>query len=196
MNLPLLVALAAITASAPCAGDAAPPAHAAESRAGRADSSSVASDVISTEIAPSDDHSPSGTERSGWATPVLQYALLEGIIAAWSVLAANYPEATGWTMVGLSPLSFMNLQPRDTVEAATVFASGMAGLGLWGALELRAERYSTRERLLINFAAWNVVGIATELTTRVTRSERRAGHVALGVAPRGDGAMLLLRGRF
>jgi hypothetical protein len=129
----------------------------------------------------------------------LEYVLVEGALIVFSGLAARYPEGMGWAFVGLSPLPFMNLQGGDTVEAVSVFAVGMAGIGLYNALELRGGGYSAGKRFLLNVAAWNAVAIGTEITARVTRGadpKPDAHSVSLGFGASGGRPVLVLGGRF
>src|SRR5512138_3353684 len=106
MTLPLLLALASTLASSPLVGDA--PAPRSPAPAGDEPAPSPPMEPPDTSYV--DDllkELPSGAARERKAPGFLKYALLEGMFAVWSAFAASYPEATGWTMVGVSPLSFM-----------------------------------------------------------------------------------------
>jgi hypothetical protein len=58
--------------------------------------------------------------------------LIEGLFAGYSALAANWPEATGWTLVGTAP--FMVISSRMSEEGTLTSIGGVAGLGLYDAL--------------------------------------------------------------
>lgn len=124
------------------------------------------------------------------------WALVEGQAVLFSALAARWPEGAGWTLVAISPLTFGNPQRGASMGQTAGIAAGVAGIGLYNALELRGGRYSEGQRFWRNIAAWNVLYLGAEISGHLIQRQRDAARpsVEIGVGP--GGAAIMLSGRF
>lgn len=157
--------------------------------------------------APATVSAPASTEPSTWSqvgTGALVLGLCEGLFLGYSAVAANYPQQVGWTMVAFTPLAAASGGSANAATQATVVGMG-AGLGLYDALELKADRYTRSQRFWRNMAAWHllvvtagVVGWATDEGGGGAGPGPAAGapQVSLGLRLTADGPALVLGGRF
>jgi hypothetical protein len=130
------------------------------------------------------------------AQKVLPYALGEGLILIMSALAADGPQGTGWALVGLSPLAYMNMQPGGTIGFTTIGAAGVAAIGLYNALELRGRRYSRGQRFWINMAAWHAWAATLEVAGAIIKEQRASEIPTVALGMGAGGPMLTVVGRF
>lgn len=128
-------------------------------------------------------------------------ALVEGALVGYSSLAAHWPRETGWTMVGLSPIVFLGSMGfhGDDPWPGVVGCAGIAGLGLYEALELSGGRYSRADRFRRSLVGLNAIGVAIGVTVGLTGNEKPKAstpRVAFGVDAGSEAPKLLVGGRF
>jgi len=135
--------------------------------------------------------------KPGVGTWVLGVGLLEGMFAAYSAAAAAWPQPVGWSQVVLAPLAVGMQNSPDNWVVGAGFGAGIAGLGLYNALELRSSQYSRTERFWLNMAGWHAA-MGCGLVAGWIFGPGLPGEpgVAITVAPRPDGPLLLVSGRF
>jgi hypothetical protein len=136
-------------------------------------------------------------KTAGVGTWVLGVSLVEGLFAAYSAAAAAWPQPVGWSQVVLAPLAVGMQNSADNWMVGAGFGAGVAGLGLYNALELRSSQYSRSERFWLNMAGWHAA-LGCGLITGWIFGPALPGEpkVAITVAPRPGGPLLLVSGRF
>jgi len=161
----------------------------------------VAKDEAEAEAA--SDGAPEAKERGSVVDhPLYAPVLFEGLAIAFSGFAAWSPKTTGWFLVGVSPLTLMGGDAEDNLARAASLGF-MAGLGLFNALELSEDHYSTGEVFLYNMVIWNgLVGVAF-LADWLASGEQKTDLAVtendgwlIGAAPIRGGAFLGLMKRF
>lgn len=113
---------------------------------------------------------------------VKKFAVMEGFVFLNAGLATADPEVYGTALAILSPLGMSSNSSKTTNY---VGVSGAITLGLYNALELSDERYSSKDVFVSNLYGWHALAAITYITEELMGQSYGTEYLAMRLSDKG-----------